>query len=124
MEHDEEKTPTDIDWERRTLCVDESCIGVIGPDGKCKECGKPFTGQQKENIPSTHDGDKSSYEKSHANDEQDESPPEEDRTEDEEDETLSDIDWETRTLCLDESCIGVIGPDGRCKECGKPFKDI
>ena len=32
----------DIDWENRTLCVDESCIGVIGPDGRCKECGKPW----------------------------------------------------------------------------------
>ncbi|MBW2132009.1 MAG: DUF2569 family protein [Deltaproteobacteria bacterium] len=29
-------------WDDRTLCIDESCIGVIGPDGKCKECGKAF----------------------------------------------------------------------------------
>jgi hypothetical protein len=32
-------------------------------------------------------------------------------------------DWGERTLCSDESCIGVIGPDGRCKECGKPFQE-
>jgi len=32
------------------------------------------------------------------------------------------IDWENRTLCSDESCIGVIGPGGRCKECGKVIK--
>jgi hypothetical protein len=31
---------TDRDWENRVLCSDESCIGVIGPDGRCKECGK------------------------------------------------------------------------------------
>jgi hypothetical protein len=31
-------------WENRTLCADGSCIGVIGPDGRCKECGKPYTG--------------------------------------------------------------------------------
>ena len=37
-------TLTDSDWENRTLCSDESCIGVIGPDGRCKECGKPFGG--------------------------------------------------------------------------------
>ena len=29
----------DIAWEQRVLCRDESCIGIIGPDGKCKECG-------------------------------------------------------------------------------------
>ncbi len=36
------KTQADIDWGNRTLCADESCIGVIGPDGRCKECGQPF----------------------------------------------------------------------------------
>jgi len=36
------KSQADIDWENRTLCNDESCIGVIGPDGHCKECGKIF----------------------------------------------------------------------------------
>ena len=34
------KTTKDPDWENRVLCSDESCIGVIGPDGRCKECGK------------------------------------------------------------------------------------
>jgi len=29
-------------WEDRVLCSDETCIGVIGPDGRCKECGKPY----------------------------------------------------------------------------------
>ncbi len=24
----------------RKLCPDGSCIGVIGPDGRCKECGR------------------------------------------------------------------------------------
>jgi len=34
------KSQADIDWENRTLCSDGSCIGIIGPDGRCKECGK------------------------------------------------------------------------------------
>ena len=38
-------------------------------------------------------------------------------------EKVSDDEWENRILCVDESCIGVIGPDGRCKECGKPYKE-
>ena len=28
------------EWDDRTLCSDENCIGVIGPDGRCRECGK------------------------------------------------------------------------------------
>jgi hypothetical protein len=36
--------------------------------------------------------------------------------------TADSSDWENRTLCSDENCIGVIGPDGRCKECGKRYK--
>ncbi|MBW2249028.1 MAG: hypothetical protein JRF62_18030, partial [Deltaproteobacteria bacterium] len=42
MENQETKFQTDIEWEQRKLCSDESCIGVIGPDGRCKECGLPF----------------------------------------------------------------------------------
>jgi hypothetical protein len=30
------------DWENRTLCSDGNCIGVVGADGMCKECGKPY----------------------------------------------------------------------------------
>ncbi|MDR3153845.1 MAG: zinc ribbon domain-containing protein [Deltaproteobacteria bacterium] len=26
--------------KKRRLCSDESCIGIIGPDGLCTECGK------------------------------------------------------------------------------------
>lgn len=30
--------------------------------------------------------------------------------------------FENRVLCSDGNCIGVIGPDGRCNVCGKPYK--
>ena len=110
MENEEEKSQIDIDWENRILCSDESCIGVIGPDGRCKECGKPFESGRQEDTPISEDVDESSNEN--------------DDTEYEEYESPSDIDWENRTLCSDESCIGVIGPDGTCKECGKPFRGL
>lgn len=42
MENEENKIQLDLEWEQRTLCSDESCIGVIGSDGRCKECGKPY----------------------------------------------------------------------------------
>jgi hypothetical protein len=28
----------------RVACPDNNCIGIIGPDGKCTECGKPLGG--------------------------------------------------------------------------------
>jgi hypothetical protein len=102
----------DLDWDSRTLCSDESCIGVIGPDGRCKECGKAY-----EDRPSAEDPDAGAADEPVDAYEGDTEDAEEDT------ETITDIDWERRTLCSDESCIGVIGPDGRCKECGKKFEN-
>ena len=100
-------TPDKEDWENRTLCSDESCIGVIGPDGRCKECGKPYEGSL------TEERDETQTDSEAADDFDDAEPAQTDFTSD---------DWDNRTLCSDESCIGVIGPNGRCKECGKRFK--
>jgi hypothetical protein len=30
----------DSEWQNRKLCSDGNCIGVIGKDGICSECGK------------------------------------------------------------------------------------
>lgn len=37
-----------VDFASRKLCSDGTCIGVIGSDGRCKECGKPYTGEPEE----------------------------------------------------------------------------
>jgi len=42
MTENDKRSRADIEWQNRTLCSDESCTGVIGPDGLCKECGKPL----------------------------------------------------------------------------------
>jgi hypothetical protein len=93
------------DWARRILCSDESCIGTIGPDSKCKECGKVYDGiiseGHVESVVQTVNAEKEK--------------PVESADEDNGD------DWDKRVLCSDGACIGVIGPDGRCKECGKPL---
>lgn len=101
---EEEKDPMDDDWNNRILCSDESCIGVIGPDGRCKECGKPY---DESSIPETQAVQTDSRAEDDA-----------DRNE----KSAEQDDWENRILCSDESCIGVIGPDGRCKECGKVYQ--
>ena len=115
MKNEEDTTQADIEWEQRILCSDESCIGVIGPDGRCKECGLPYAGP----IDATNEETVASdVEEADSEDEISEEPEE---TGEYDTETQTDLDWEQRTLCSDESCIGVIGPDGLCKECGKPY---
>ena len=90
------------DWEKRILCSDESCIGTIGSDGKCKECGKVYEGE----LPAGHGVN--SVKATAIKDQQVSTN------------TDSDDDWDKRVLCSDGACIGTIGPDGKCKECGKP----
>ncbi|NVL91312.1 MAG: zinc ribbon domain-containing protein [Desulfobacterales bacterium] len=34
-----------IDFSKRTLCSDGTCIGVINEHGVCSECGKPYAGE-------------------------------------------------------------------------------
>ena len=112
VEDEQQEDADGLGWENRQLCSDGNCIGVIGSDGRCKECGKAFEGGQQQEIPTEQEIPA----------EQDMFDAETEPWDDEEAESQTDIDWENRTLCVDESCIGVIGPDGRCKECGKPFE--
>lgn len=44
-EMEEEAVTGNDEWDSRQLCSDGTCIGIIGSDGKCKECGKPYTGE-------------------------------------------------------------------------------
>ena len=90
------------DWDKRILCSDESCIGTIGPDGKCKECGKPYDGKLPEEQISQSVNIAASDKQVSVD-------------------AKTDEDWDKRVLCSDGSCIGVIGSDGKCKECGKPL---
>lgn len=109
--NEKETSRSDSDWENRKLCSDGNCIGVIGKDGLCNECGKRY----EDSLP-----EESSIEK-------EELPPEEEVTREaaepgELEDFPADADWENRKLCSDGNCIGVIGTDGRCKECGKSYK--
>lgn len=40
--HDDDGDGQGLDFSKRVACGDGACIGIIGPDGKCTECGKPF----------------------------------------------------------------------------------
>lgn len=119
-EDEQETSIADTDWDNRILCSDDNCIGVIGPDGHCKECGKNYEGS----LPEAGAADKENLSAG-----EDESRETADI--DAQPQSFADItsgektesdDWANRKLCSDGSCIGVIGPDGRCKECGKPLE--
>ena len=113
----------DLDWENRRLCIDGNCIGVIGPDGRCKECGKPFGNDLPPHIPQSSEAGEEAAETG-----PEPTPPTPEISDDEpapvEIEDISqgslDDEWENRQLCANGNCIGVIGPDGLCKECGRP----
>jgi hypothetical protein len=85
----------ELDLDTRQLCPDGNCTGVIGDDGRCRICGLNQDGMRAEHV----------------------SPQEE-----------AAADWkgmpdgdefDARQLCPDGNCTGLLGPDGRCKVCGK-----
>jgi hypothetical protein len=97
----------EFDPHDRDLCSDGTCIGLIGPDGRCKECGKPGATAT---VDPRNRGLRSE---------------EEVAEELEANITKGDIaeapdDFDDRQLCSDGTCVGLIGRDGRCKECGQP----
>ncbi len=100
---------SDADWANRRLCDDGNCIGVIGSDGRCKECGRPGG----EDPPAADEALFDSQTTDSGADEADATPSDNHQA-------TADDAWENRRLCPDGNCIGVIGPDGRCKECGRP----
>ena len=132
------------DFSKRRLCPDGACTGIIGPDGYCTECGKfvgPAEGDDQDSeaaAPSESDGEGAP--KKQGAQEQGLAPvvalPErgaksgessagdgatgEDEADNEDD---GDDDFSKRRLCPDGSCTGIIGPDGRCTECGRRVDD-
>jgi len=119
------KSKADIEWENRILCSDGNCIGIIGPDGRCKECNKPYKGRLPEGfMQDVSESEDADAEEANAVENKDKEPLETQATQADptgEVNFQDDSDWENRVLCSDGNCIGVIGPDGHCKECGKPY---
>lgn len=97
-----------LDLESRVLCPDGNCIGVIGPDGRCKECGMALPEAERKAVVAV-------AEKAGRAPVEEKPAPRHEADDDA-------LDFSKRRLCSDGSCIGVIGPDGRCKECGKPYQ--
>jgi hypothetical protein len=109
------------EWDTRQLCPDGGCVGVIGPDGTCKVCGRvaPGWGDERQrgllaptDAEPDGDGDGLAGERS---------GPDDDGPVLAGVATSSDAEpegWSERKLCSNGACIGVIGDDGRCSVCG------
>jgi hypothetical protein len=109
-------TDTAFDSKRR-LCPDGSCVGVIGSDGRCSVCGRNASGKPDMALVGAARADDTTADDTLA----------EDAREDEAHAVAaaggspaagSGFD-PSRRLCEDGSCVGVIGPDGRCSVCGQ-----
>jgi hypothetical protein len=118
-----------FDPDRRELCPDGMCVGVIGADGRCKVCGKPGSGPppaakpkaeaaappaqgdwRPAAVPEADDGD---------DDDQADGPAEPAEAAPA---PGGKPDFErTRVPCSDDMCTGIIGRGGRCGTCGKPW---
>ncbi len=99
------------EWERRQLCSDGACVGVIGDDGTCKVCGRAAPGYDGayRSGPSElieEPEDKEADEQVHA-------------LVDKAEEAVHEVEWTRRELCSNGACTGVIGDDGKCKVCGR-----
>jgi hypothetical protein len=98
---------------RRRLCPDGSCIGIIGSDGRCTECGCAApAGEVTADSPAgaADQAQDSDFDDVLVADVEPGDGPSDD---------ASGFD-PRRRLCGDDTCIGVIGADNRCTECGKP----
>jgi hypothetical protein len=102
------------DLDHRILCSDGGCIGVIGPDGRCKVCGLPMN--PADTPPRGADAPPSPDARAEA---EPDAPPEDGEVQAGPND--APLDLESRLLCSDGACIGVIGPDRHCKVCGKPY---
>lgn len=91
----------------RRLCPDGSCVGLIGSDGRCGECGR-VAGPAGAEIYAAADAE------SDGSVVEVETPSE----------AAAPASGEgafdpKRRLCNDGSCVGVIGANGACNVCGK-----
>lgn len=107
------------DWERRELCPDGACVGVIGANGTCNVCGAvapdwdPAAAAASGAGADAGDDDEQVDDAAHP-------VPAIDPARDGE----PDPDWDQRTLCPDGACTGLVAPGGRCSVCGRTAAEI
>jgi hypothetical protein len=109
------------DFDDRTLCPDGACLGVLGPDGRCKVCGTQGNAANVRRTTSLADSDSDSASGADPRSPADSAPPsggDSGLSPDTDSDSASDP-FTDRELCPDDTCIGVLGSDRRCRVCGR-----
>jgi hypothetical protein len=103
------------EWEQRTLCPDDTCIGVLGPDGRCCICGLRGDLSRPQHFappisspPVADEGDLATAETAAT------AEPSTEAVEPD----GNDDGFLRRELCPNDSCIGVLSATGSCPLCG------
>jgi hypothetical protein len=99
-----ETAEEEFDAEKRELCSDGACTGVIGDDGKCRECGQKSEGSTSGEAAAASEPASDSE------------APEADFKAERGEHVFED---DQRALCSDGACIGLLNSQGVCKVCGK-----
>jgi hypothetical protein len=94
---------TGDEWDERRLCPDGACIGVLAASGVCTVCCK-------RGGEALAEGERGAVVAVAV-----EATPQVAATDD--DGSSAEVD-DDRELCPTGTCLGLIGPDRRCKECG------
>jgi hypothetical protein len=113
-----------FDPSKRRLCTDGACIGVIGDDGRCRECGRSSSG-----AGATSSGGRAAAALDDAGG-WDDDHDDDHAADDQVDDVIAGVHAQgagagtggfrpDRPLCDDGSCVGVIGSDRRCSVCGR-----
>ena len=104
--------------EDRILCSDGACIGLVGANGLCKVCNKPYEGD----LPLGEQRADEQDDEATASDDTGATNSEIHALKNE----MEQVDQagagdEERICCTDDMCIGIIGENGVCGTCGKPL---
>ena len=108
-------------WDERVLCPNQACIGVLGSDGRCPQCGATDDVTRVAAQSPADDGDAD-----------DDDADDGDAGDGDADDVSSagaaipvidayrrePADWSVRELCADGACIGVVH-GGVCNACGR-----
>lgn len=102
---DAPNTEDAFDPSSRRLCPDGACVGVIGDDGVCSECGRTeaqaAAGEEAAAVPPSPGAPSAGAPV--------EAGPD----------ASVGFDPTSRRLCDDGACVGVVGDDGVCRVCGR-----
>ena len=113
--------PETFDAQKRRLCPDGSCVGLLDPEGRCRACGRVNAAGDAPDTLLDYAGSPALADDIAAWENGPDGPNSGHHTGEHVNRSGSvggQFD-PTRRLCPDGDCVGVLDAQGRCKECGR-----